>query len=49
MLDDVTPESATNLIEEANNVVEQQVVTHERNDEGKVLHREVVWVLLAQL
>jgi heavy metal translocating P-type ATPase len=36
MLDYVTPESAINLIEEANSVVEQQVVTHERNDEGKV-------------
>ena len=36
MLDDATPEGATDLIEEANNVVEQQVVTHERDDEGKV-------------
>jgi hypothetical protein len=36
MLDDVTPETAAKLIEEANTVVQQQVVTHERDDEGKV-------------
>jgi heavy metal translocating P-type ATPase len=36
MLDDVTPETAAKLIEEANAIVQQQVVTHERDDEGKV-------------
>ena len=35
-LDDATPESATKLIDEANAIVQQQVVTHERDDEGKV-------------
>ena len=36
MLDDVTPEAAAKLIEESNTIVQQQVVTHERDDEGKV-------------
>ena len=36
MLDDVTPETAAKLIEESNIIVQQQVVTHERDDEGKV-------------
>ncbi len=35
-LDDASPEAAPSLISEANAVVQQQVVTHERDDEGKV-------------
>ena len=35
-LDDSAPESATALIGEANDVVQQQVVVHERDDEGSV-------------
>jgi soluble P-type ATPase len=35
-LDDATPESATVLIAEANAVVQEQVVEHERDDEGSV-------------
>jgi heavy metal translocating P-type ATPase len=35
-LDDVAPESAAALIAEANAVVQQQVVEHERDDEGSV-------------
>ncbi len=35
-LDDVIPENAAKLIDEANAIVQQQVVTHERDDEGKV-------------
>ena len=35
-LDDATPENATALIVEANAVVQQQVVEHERDDEGSV-------------
>ena len=35
-LDDATPEAAATLIAEANAVVQQQVVEHERNDEGDV-------------
>jgi hypothetical protein len=35
-LDDSEPEDATALIGEANDVVQQQVVAHERNDEGSV-------------
>ncbi len=35
-LDDATPESAIELVNEANTIVQQQVVTHERDDEGKV-------------
>jgi len=35
-LDDVTPEEAAPLIAEANAVVQEQVVEHERDDEGSV-------------
>jgi len=35
-LDDATPETAPALIAEANAIVQEQVVAHERNDEGKV-------------
>ena len=35
-LDDATPESAAALIEQADAVVQEQVVEHERNDEGVV-------------
>jgi hypothetical protein len=35
-LDDSAPESAVALISEANDVVQQQVVIHERDDEGSV-------------
>jgi heavy metal translocating P-type ATPase len=35
-LDDATPESATPLIVEANAIVQQHVVEHERDDEGSV-------------
>jgi heavy metal translocating P-type ATPase len=35
-LDDTSPESAVALIDEANGIVQQQVVVHERDDEGKV-------------
>ena len=35
-LDDATPESAVALIEQADSVVQEQVVEHERNDEGVV-------------
>ena len=35
-LDDTPPENALKLVEEANAIVQQQVVTHERDDEGKV-------------
>jgi len=38
-LDDATPESATALIMEANAVVQEHVVEHERNDEGSVYPR----------
>ena len=36
-LDDATPEHAAALIVEANPVVQEQVVEHERDDEGKRL------------
>jgi len=35
-LDEVTPETAAKLITEANRLVQEQVVVHERDDEGKV-------------
>ena len=35
-LDEASPETAAALITEANNVVQQQVVEHERDDEGNV-------------
>jgi len=35
-LDDASPETATALIAEANGVVQQEVVKHERDDEGNV-------------
>lgn len=35
-LDDATPENAIELVNEANTIVQQQVVMHERDDEGKV-------------
>jgi Hemerythrin HHE cation binding domain len=35
-LDDATPESAAALISEANSIVQEQVVEHERDDEGSV-------------
>jgi len=35
-LDDATPESARALIAEANAIVQQQVVVHERDDEGSI-------------
>jgi soluble P-type ATPase len=35
-LDDCTPEQATGLIVEANDIVQNQVVAHERDDEGTV-------------
>jgi len=38
-LDDVTPEGAAALIVEANAVVQEQVVEHERDDEGSVYPR----------
>ena len=38
-LDDVTPESGAALIAEANKVVQEQVVAHERDDEGSVYPR----------
>jgi len=38
-LDDATPESATALIMEANAVIQEHVVEHERNDEGSVYPR----------
>ena len=38
-LDDVTPEEAAPLIVEANAVVQEQVVEHERDDEGSVYPR----------
>ena len=38
-LDDVTPEDAAALIVEANAVVQEQVVEHERDDEGSVYPR----------
>src|ERR1035437_10382839 len=38
-LDDVTPEEAAPLIVEANTVVQEQVVEHERDDEGSVYPR----------
>jgi heavy metal translocating P-type ATPase len=38
-LDDATPESGAGLIAEANKVVQQQVVAHERDDEGSVYPR----------
>jgi len=38
-LDDIAPESAAPLIVEANTVVQQQVVEHERDDEGSVYPR----------
>jgi heavy metal translocating P-type ATPase len=38
-LDDVTPECGALLIAEANKVVQEQVVTHERDDEGNVYPR----------
>jgi heavy metal translocating P-type ATPase len=38
-LDDVTPDDATALIVEANAVVQEQVVEHERDDEGSVYPR----------
>jgi heavy metal translocating P-type ATPase len=38
-LDDATPENGAALIAEANNVVQQQVVVHERDDEGSVYPR----------
>ena len=38
-LDDATPESGAALIVEANKVVQEQVVVHERDDEGSVYPR----------
>jgi heavy metal translocating P-type ATPase len=38
-LDDATPESGAALIAEANKLVQEQVVTHERDDEGNVYPR----------
>jgi Hemerythrin HHE cation binding domain len=38
-LDDASPERATALIAEANAVVQEQVVKHERNDEGSIYPR----------
>lgn len=38
-LDDASSETAPPLIEEANDLVQQQVVTHERDDEGNVYPR----------
>jgi hypothetical protein len=35
-LDDSSPETAVALVDEANTIVQQQVVAHERDDEGKV-------------
>ena len=35
-LDDATPAAASALVAEANAIVQQQVVVHERNDEGEV-------------
>ena len=35
-LDDATPATASTLIDEANTIVQQQVVAHERDDEGEV-------------
>ena len=35
-LDDAAPEAASALITEANAIVQQQIVVHERDDEGKV-------------
>ena len=35
-LDDASPKTAIALIDEANTIVQQQVVAHERDDEGKV-------------
>ena len=35
-LDDINPEDAAALIAEANQVIQQQVVAHERDDEGQV-------------
>ena len=35
-LDDATPTSAPALVAEANGIVQQEVVAHERNDEGEV-------------
>jgi soluble P-type ATPase len=35
-LDDTSPENAAVLIDEANTIVQQQVVVHERDDEGNV-------------
>ena len=43
-LDDATPESAIPLAAEANAIVQEQVVEHERNDEGDV-YPEVARVL----
>ena len=38
-LDDASPESAVGLIDEANTIVQRQVVAHERDDEGNVYPR----------
>ncbi len=38
-LDDATPENGAELIAEANKVVQEQVVAHERDDEGSVYPR----------
>jgi heavy metal translocating P-type ATPase len=38
-LDDAAPEKGTALIAEANKVIQEQVVTHERDDEGTVYPR----------
>jgi heavy metal translocating P-type ATPase len=38
-LDDATPESGAALIAEANKVIQEQVVVHERDDEGSVYPR----------
>ncbi len=38
-LDDATPESGAALIAEANKVVQEQVVAHERDDEGNIYPR----------
>ena len=35
-LDDASPETVVGLIDEANTIVQQQVVAHERDDEGNV-------------
>ena len=38
-MDDATPANASGLIEEANTIVQSEVVAHERDDEGSVYPR----------